>query len=94
MYYIYEKVKNVDPLIDVVTGYGQGKGFYLLQRIQIDSRAQPDSCTMGTRVGIRGEKWQRYDGGHSHIVPRSGMVELYYHSPIRLHRVALNFLIN
>jgi hypothetical protein len=49
----------------------------LLHSFQIGSGAHPASYLMGT-------------GAAEVVVPRSGMVELYFHSPILLHVMVLN----
>jgi hypothetical protein len=64
--------------------------FSLLRSIQTGSRAHPASCQMGTGVP-RGEAARRVKLiTHLHLMPRLRTVELYIHSPIRLHGVLLN----
>jgi hypothetical protein len=71
------------------TGAGN---FSLKRRVQKGSGANPASYPMGTRVLSLGVKRPGHEADHSH--PSSAevkeLVELYLHSPIRLHGVVLN----
>jgi hypothetical protein len=66
--------------------------FYLHHRVQNDSGAHPASYPMGTRGSFPGIKRPGREADHSH--PSSAevkeYVELYLHSPIRLHGVVLS----
>jgi hypothetical protein len=50
------------------------------------------SYSMGTGSTSPRLKQTGREGDHSHLVPRLRIVELYLHSPIRLHGVVLNEL--
>jgi hypothetical protein len=77
----------------IVTGYGaerlefdfsgSGGKFYLLHSDQTGSWAHPASYPMDKVAG--GVKLTIH-----HLVPRSGMAELYFHFSIRVHGVVLN----
>jgi hypothetical protein len=66
--------------------------YSLLHVVQTGSGAHPASYPVGT--------WGFFPGGksgkdvklttHLHLLPKSRMVELYLHSPIRLHGIVLN----
>jgi hypothetical protein len=60
--------------------------------VQIGSGAHPVSCPMGTRGSFPGVKRPGREADHSSpsSVEVKGCVELYLHSPIRLHGVVLS----
>jgi hypothetical protein len=67
---------------------GRGKRFFSSPR-----RPEQISYPMGTVVPSKEEKRPgRELTTNLHLVPRSRMVELYFHFPIRLHGVVLNKL--
>jgi hypothetical protein len=67
------------------------RDFSLLHSIQNGSWAYPASYPMGTESCIPGVRRQEREDNHTpHLVPRSIMLELYLHSPMRLHDVVLN----
>jgi hypothetical protein len=67
--------------------------FSLLHSVQTSSRAYPTSNPMWVsgalllEVNSQGMKLIT----HLHLVPRLRMVELYFHSPICLHGIVLNY---
>jgi hypothetical protein len=84
----------------MATGYGlttvgldssPGRVKNILHIVQTGSDVQPTSYSMGT--GDSSPRVKRRDvklTTHLELVPRSKNVDLYVHSPIRLHGVVLN----
>jgi hypothetical protein len=71
--------------------FSVGGSFYLLHSLQTGSGARPSSYPMDTGGSFPGGWYGRFvtQTAHLHLVPRSRMVELYLHSPRRLHGVVL-----
>jgi hypothetical protein len=95
--------KSRDSSVGIALGYGlDGRGsrvrfpagagnFSLHHRVQNGSGAYPASCLMGTGVSFPGVK--RPGRVTDHSPPSSAEVEcmeIYLHSPIRLHDVVLS----
>jgi hypothetical protein len=70
----------------------QGLGMFFHHRVQIGSGAHQAPYPMGTRGSFPGGKWSGREADHS--TPSSAevkeYVELYLHSPVRLHGVVLS----
>jgi hypothetical protein len=72
----------------------KGKSFFLLHSVQTDSGAHSAFYLMGIGGSFQGTKAAQGVKLTTYLclVPRSRMVELYIHFPIRLHGVVLNYL--
>jgi hypothetical protein len=69
------------------------RNYSLIHTVQTDSGTHPVSYPMSTGVSFSGESgWGVKLTTHLHLVPRSIKVELWLHSPIRLHGVVLHKL--
>jgi hypothetical protein len=72
----------------------QGKEFSLLHSIQPGSSAHPASYPVGSGdsflLGYSGRGMKLT--AHLHLVPRSRMVKLYFHSSTNHHGLVLNYL--
>jgi hypothetical protein len=94
-----------DSLVGIATGYGlhdqgqrefesrSGKTFSLLHIVQTGSGVHPTSYIMGTGGSFPGIKRQGHEADHSTPTGaevKKKNVDLYIHSPIRLHGVMLN----
>jgi hypothetical protein len=64
----------------------EGQEFSLLHVVQTSSGVHPTSYAMGTWDSFPEEKRREAD----HSPPNSAEVDLYIHSPIRLHGIVLN----
>jgi hypothetical protein len=81
----------------MATGYGLDsrgsipiwdKRFFSLHSLKTRSEAHPDSSIQWVPRALSAEaKRPGCEADHSHLVPRSRMVKLYHHSPIRIHSV-------
>jgi hypothetical protein len=70
---------------------GRGKMFFLLHIVQTACGAHPASYPIGTVGSFLKVKRQEREADHSpYLVPRSRIVELLLHSPIRTHGIVLN----
>jgi hypothetical protein len=58
--------------------------------LQAGSGAHPASYPVGTGGSSPGIKQLRHETTYLHLVLRSRMVELFFHSPIHLHGMVLN----
>jgi hypothetical protein len=83
-------VRSWDSSVGIATSYGlddQG------EIVQTGSGVHPTSYKMGTGGSFPGVKWQGREADHS--PPNSAEVkknvDLYIHSPIRVHGVMLNY---
>jgi hypothetical protein len=66
------------------------QGFSFLHSVQTYSEANPISYPMGTGASFHGSKKRGVKPTtYFHLVPRSRKMELYLHSPICLHGIAL-----
>jgi hypothetical protein len=96
----YSSKRAVLPMMMIVMGWmarvlflagGRDFYFFLLHSIQTGSGAHSASCLVGTGAHSLGLKWRRREADTQlHLVLRARMVELYLHSPIRLHGVLIN----
>jgi hypothetical protein len=68
---------------------GRGKIFLfsIVSRLALEATQHPIQWVSGALS--LGKNWQRHETDHSHLLPRSRMVELYLHSPIHLHGILL-----
>jgi hypothetical protein len=97
-------VKSCDSSVGIALGYGLdergrrvpfpgGAGKYSRHhRDPIDAGAHPASYAMGTRGSFPGGKaaWREDDHSPPSSAGVKECVELYFHSPIRLHDVVLS----
>jgi hypothetical protein len=80
------------------TGWTTGVRFsvgardFFLHSIQTGSGVHQASYPIGTGTLSPGVKRPGRESDHPHLVPRSRMMALYLHSPLRLHGVVLNQL--
>jgi hypothetical protein len=89
--------RNRDGSVGVVTCYAfygrgsvPGKSFSLLHSVQTGYGAYPAFYSMDTGGSFPWVKTPRSEAYHSHLTSAEIMVELYLHTPIRLHAVVLN----
>jgi hypothetical protein len=68
--------------------WGDGN-FYLHRPVQNGSGAHPDSNIMGNKALSLGVKWPGRKADHS-LPSSEERVEIYLHSPIRLHGVVIS----
>jgi hypothetical protein len=82
--------RSWDSSVGNATGYGLdgrgsihvgGKKCSLLHVVQTGFGTDPASYQMGTGTLRPGLNWSESEADHSLLVPRSRMVELYFHSP-------------
>jgi hypothetical protein len=93
------KHTNLDSSVGTKTGYGlesrgsvPGASFFFLHSVQTVSGAHQDSYPMDTWGDFLGglSEWGLKLTTRLHLVSKSRMVELYFHSSIRLHAILFN----